>query len=547
MRLPKHPSRRTLYACIFLVVIVTIVFWPVVGYDFVSFDDPQYVAANAFLPDGLTGNNIKQALTWFYGMWTPVTILSYLVDAELYGINARGFHLTNLLIHVANTVLLFLVLHAMTGSFWASVLVAALFGVHPLHVETVAWISSRKGVLSTFFWFASMGLYARYVRAPSTGRFGLVLIAFALGMLAKPMLMSLPFVLLLLDFWPLNRFGIEDLRTSTGRKRLSHILLEKCVLVPVVPAFFLVTYYTQKSSGAVSTLTTVPFIARIENAVVGYSAYIVDMVWPAGLAFLYPLPLDGYPFPIIAAAVILLATATAGAIWCAQKRRYILVGWLWYIGTLVPVIGLIQLGSQTRADRYTYVPLIGLFIVLAWLLGEWVERRPRHAHGLSGLCAAALIALMIVSSQQVTYWANSEVLYRRAIAVTNRNLTAHYNLAIYLERNSRTDQAITEYENGLTIAPRHPGIHINLGAILARRGELDAAVAHFNAALESVPNNSILLMNLALAHRGRGELDTALVFAEKAVEAAPDSTDARILYETIRTVLGSLEAPDAGP
>ena len=542
----EHDTKRNICACIFLAVVVVTVFWPVVRYDFVSFDDPQYVSANAFMPDGLTGENVKKSFFWFYGMWTPVTILSYLVDAELYGINAHGFHLTNILIHVVNTGLLFLVLHAMTGSFWASVLVAALFGVHPLHVEPVAWISSRKDVLSTFFWFATMGLYLRYVKTPSTGRFVLVLLSFTLGMLAKPMLMTLPFALLLLDYWPLERFGFQDFHTAAGRKRLGEAVLEKCVLLPVVPACFVVTYYTQASSGAVSTFTTVPLTTRIGNATVGYAAYIVDTVWPVGLAFLYPLPLGGHPIPIIVAAAILLAAATVGAAWCARKRPYVLVGWLWYVGTLVPVIGLIQLGSQMRADRYTYVPLIGLFIVLAWGLAEWAERRPRHARGMGALCAAALIALMVVSSMQVTHWANSETLYRRAIAVTENNLTAHYNLAIYLEREIRTDEAIAEYEKCLTITPNHPGTHINLGAILARRGEMDAAIAHFNAALEFAPNNSILLLNMALAYRSLGEVETAHLFAEKAVEVAPNSPDARMLYEAIREDLGLLETPDDG-
>lgn len=534
MSFPEHHTRRNTYACIFLAVVVVIVFWPVTGYDFVSFDDPQYVSANTFMPDGLTGENIGRAFYWFYGMWTPLTILSYLGDAELYGIDAGGFHLTNLLFHILNTVLLFLVLNSMTRSFWASLFVAALFGVHPLHVEPVAWISSRKDVLSTFFWFATMGLYLRYARKPDMGRFVLVVLSFTLGMLAKPMLMTLPFVLLLLDYWPLGRITVEDLQSSAGRKRLGEAVIEKCVLLPIVPACFIVTYFTQKSSGAVSDFTTMPLLSRIGNAVVGYAAYIVDTIWPAGLAFLYPLPLDGHPVLIVAAAGVFLAVATAGAVLCFRKRPYVLVGWLWYIGTLVPVIGLIQLGSQTRADRYTYVPLIGLFIVVAWALAEWIERRPRHARGVGALCAAVLIALMLVSSRQVTHWANSETLYQRAIAVTDRNLTAHYNLAIYLEREDRTDEAISEYETSLSIAPRHPGSHANLGAILARRGGLGAAIGHFNAALEFSPNNTIILMNLALAHRDLGELHEALAYAERAVEIAPNNKDLRVLYESIR-------------
>lgn len=524
--------------CVGLIIAVVAVFYPVIGFDFVSFDDDNYVYENPFVPGGLTLDSLKGSFAEiFNSMWHPLTMLSYAVDSEIYAMHPGGFHFTNLVLHLANTILLFIVLRAMTGAFWPSAIVALLFGVHPLHVESVAWVSARKDVLSTFFWFATMGAYLWYTRNLRPQRLALVIVLFVLGLMAKSMLITLPFLLFVLDYWPLKRFRLEDIRSKDGRRGIGRLLLEKCVFLPIVAAILAVSFFTQSEGGAISSVAERGSFARVSNAIVGYAAYIVDTVWPAGLAFMYPLPKGGlHPAWQVGAAAALILLITVIALRSLRVRPYILTGWLWYVGTLVPVIGLVQLGAQARADRYTYVPLIGLFIIVAWAGAEWVSKRPRAKPATCLASAVVFVLVIVVAGNQVYYWKSSEALYRRALAVTENNYIAHYNLALQMQREGRTDDVIEQFEALLVLVPNHVVAHSNLGTIYYVSGDRDRARTHFTAAFEAEPDNPTNQGNmLGMVHvlLQSGDSDAAKVHLEEAMRLAPDFAAARALLDSL--------------
>ena len=369
----KH-LRLTLLIGLLLAAVTLTLYWPVQHFEFVNFDDGLYVTGNRHVQGGLSMEGLTWAFTSFHaGNWHPLTWISHMADFEAYQLNAGGHHWTNVLIHTVSTVLLFLVLSSMTGVLWCSALVAALFAIHPLHVESVAWVSERKDVLSGFFWILTMGAYTHYVRHPTIGRYLIVFGSFVLGILSKPMMVTLPFVLLLLDYWPLGRFsGVNTAfdkwlwqGTESGKVAVLRLALEKFPFLITVIASCIITIYAQRSTHSLASLGNNPIEVRFANALVSYAGYIQDMLWPVNLAVLYPhvgMP----PSWMIVTALMLLVSISYIAIRKAPELPFLLVGWLWYLGTLVPVIGLVQVGSQSMADRYTYIPLVGLFIALAW-------------------------------------------------------------------------------------------------------------------------------------------------------------------------------------
>ncbi len=430
-------------ACIWLILItaVLLVYWQVGDHEFINYDDNVYITDNAQVQKGLTSKGIIWAFTTSHtGNWHPLTWISHMLDCELYGLNPRGHHLTNVLLHMANAILLFVVLRWMTGAIWRSGLVAALFALHPLHVESVAWAAERKDVLSTFFWLLTMVAYVHYVNRPGGKRYLLVLVTFFLGLMAKPMLVTLPFVLLLLDYWPLNRFkpravtgSVEDQSLgfqSSGDDKLPILkaVMEKTPLFLMSLFSCVVTVMAQQEAGAISTLEIVPFKLRIANGLVSFVAYMGKMIWPQDLAVFYPHPIsDLQIWKPVAAGLFLLIVSTV-ALWVAQRCRYVLVGWLWYLGTLVPVIGLVQVGEQAMADRYTYVPLIGLFIVVVWGFADLVKGWRSRRWVVSVSAAVMVLALMAGSWLQVAHWKSSVKLFKHALDATSNNYVAHYNL-----------------------------------------------------------------------------------------------------------------------
>jgi tetratricopeptide (TPR) repeat protein len=466
--------------CVVLAALALVVFLPTCGNDFVNYDDNIYVLGNRQLKAGLTRQNLVWALTTTYAAnWHPLTWLSLQLDYELYGLKPWGYHLTNALLHTANVVLLFVALKRLTRAVWCSAFVAALFAVHPIHVESVAWVSERKDVLSTFFWMLSLLAYSFYVEHRTVSRYSLLALALALGLTAKPMLVTLPLVLLLLDYWPLRRlfFRPSEHGQGTGaaaRLPAFSVIYEKLPLLGLTLASCALTWHAQQHGQAMPTLQNLPLAARIQNALVAYWEYIGKTLWPVGLAAFYPHPLQSFSAPETALAAVGLATVTMVCVMLRRGLPYLIVGWLWYVGTLVPVIGLVQVGVQGTADRYTYVPLIGLFLAATWGIADlatWRRRQPL-AVAVGGLL---LIACILYSLLQGSYWRDSETLWRHALAVTKDNGVAHDGLGGVYVKQEKWDEAIPEYRRALQLLPSYMDALTNLSLVLLRRGRTEDA------------------------------------------------------------------------
>jgi protein O-mannosyl-transferase len=537
---PVFLKRPALWISVLLAAAVFSVYGQVHRYDFVNFDDTDYVTQNAHIQKGITSDSTAWAFSTFYASnWHPVTWLSHMLDYRLFGPNPGPHHLINLLFHLFNTLLLFLVLRQMTGALWQSGFVAALFALHPLHVESVAWISERKDLLCAFFFILALWGYNRYVRHPSGRRYLLVMLLFALALMSKPMAVTLPFVLLLLDFWPLNRIGLgrpSVKNAPTLSTALYYRIREKIPLFLLSAASSIVTFYAQAHGGAVKSLDFIPMSARMANALVAYAGYIVKMIYPFGLAFLYPFP-ETIPGWKVAGACLLLALIFALAIRNRNRRPYLIVGWLWFLGMLVPVIGIVQVGMQSMADRYSYLPLIGLFIMIAWGVPEIAAKWRRKKTWLAVSAALVLVILAAVAWRQTGYWKNSITLFAHALKVTRNNAAAHYNLGNALAMQGNADQAAGHYREALRIKPGFADAHTNLGNVLGMQGKTDAAIAQYQRALEIEPDYEGARYNLALALDRKGRIDEAVEAYQRVLKANPDHAEAHCklgiaLYKT---------------
>jgi Tfp pilus assembly protein PilF len=505
---------RVLLICFLLGLTTLIIFEQVRRSDFINYDDTAYVTENQHVRGGLAFNNILWAFAAAYGgNWHPITGLSHMLDCELFGLNPKWHHLVNLLFHAANTMLLFWVLKDMTGALWRSAFVAAAFALHPLHVESVAWVSERKDVLSTMFWLLTMAAYTRYTRFGGAKWYMVALLLFALGLMAKPMLVTLPFLLLLLDYWPLNRLR--------NKRDIKNPALEKLPFFVLTVISSVITFLVQRKSGAMAGVDIMPLKMRFANAVVSYLRYVGKMVWPNKLAVFYPYQADRLLFLEVAAAALVLLGISILVIMLASRHRYLPVGWFWYLGTLVPVIGLVQVGSQSMADRYTYVPLTGLFIIVAWALPELFVRW-RYRDVVLGVSAAAvLLALSICTYFQLHHWRNSITLFSHALSVTNENILAHLNFGEALSSKGKPEEAMNHYRQALRIKPDFALAHVNLGDVLLSQGKFDEAIGHFRQALQARPDFPEALNNLAWALATAKDTKIrnpakALEFAEKA-------------------------------
>ncbi|HMF10375.1 MAG TPA: tetratricopeptide repeat protein, partial [Thermoanaerobaculia bacterium] len=520
----SKPGRAVFLALLALLTVGAL--WPVLRNAFILYDDNVYVTANRHVLAGLSWSGVRWAFTSGYGAnWHPLTWISHMTDASLFGLKPWGHHATSLLLHVASTMLLFLALRSLTGRSWPSAWVAGLFAVHPAHVESVAWISERKDVLSAAFWFATLGAYGSWVRKPNLPRYFLVLLLYAAGLMSKPMVVTLPFVLLLLDDWPLGRFcGGARIRV------LARLLLEKAPLLALAALASVVTFFVQRAGGAVGTLEKYPPGVRFANALVAYVRYLKMFVWPSRLAIFYPHPGSSLPALEVAGAGLLLAAITAGAILVRRRAPYVFVGWFWFVGTLVPVIGLVQVGNQALADRYTYVPFVGLFLAVAWgvdtLVAGW--RRPQLA--LAACAGASLLAFAVVSAAQVRSWKDSETVFLHAIAVTPPNIVARNNLGNYYNETNRPAEALPHLYEALGINPRSWEAYNNLGHSLFELGRYEEAGAHFAEALRLHPGDAAALNNLARVRFVQGEIAVSAQYYRAAVTAAPEAADVRLRY-----------------
>ena len=535
-----------------LLALATIaLYWPVTRHDFINYDDDLYVTANVHVQNGMTLENLKWAFSSVVlGNWHPLTVLSHMLDCQLFGLQPWGHHLTSLLLHALNTALVFLLLRTLTGAVWRSLLVAALFGWHPLRVESVAWVAERKDVLSAGFGFLSLLCYARYARGAETGSqrpevggrrpgvnlhsfsYWFALLFFACGLMSKPMLVTWPFVMLLLDYWPLKRFAggqlkvagppAPNLQPSTFNFQL---LTEKIPFFVLAAAASMVTYLVQKQEGAVMSVDHFPPGARLGNALIAYGRYLGKTFWPADLAVFYPHPGD-WPLAEVLLAGVLLAGISALVLVKRRRHPSWLVGWLWFVGTLVPVIGLVQVGEQAMADRYMYVPSVGVLMLTVWG-GYELTRSWRHqviSLALAG--AAAIILCGALTRQQLGYWQDSETLFRHALAVTQNNHIAHFNLGAALNEKGQTENAIRQFQEVILLKPDYADAHYNLGNALSEQGRTDEAISQFQEALRLKPDDANVHYNFGNALVKKGRTEEAISQFQEAIRLKPDNVPA---------------------
>lgn len=489
---------------------IVAIYWPVYHFDFLNYDDAEYVWDNLRVHAGLTGENIAWAFrTTFFENWHPLTWLSFMLDSQLFGLRPGAFHLVNVFFHALTALLLFAVCKRMTSARWPSALVAALFACHPLHVEAVAWVAERKEVLSAFFGMLTLWSYVWYVERPRLGRYLGALLFFALALMAKPMLVTLPFLLLLLDFWPLRRVDLKASRAS-GR-----------VLVEKIPFFILtllscgITYVAQH--GARTAGEAVPLASRLANALVSYARYLGKTIWPKDLAIFYPYPSQWPNWEVLGAALMLLFL-TALVLRSVRTRPYLTVGWLWFVGTLVPVIGLVQVGGQSMADRYMYVPMIGLLISLAWGASELAKSWRIPKAGLALSSGALVLGCLILSSLQIQHWKNSLTIFEHTLAVTDRNAAAHDYLGDALLELGRTNEAVGHFSAALQCDPKDFMAYGNLGNIQMAQGRPDEAIVEYRKALELNPKSPELNHNVGLCLASQGKFSEALGYYSTALQ-----------------------------
>ena len=526
LHVTKDSTARTVLLALALAGVTFVVFGQTAGHEFLHYDDPDYVTENPHVLPGLTLANVKWAFTTGHAAnWHPVTWLSHMLDCALFGPNPRGPHLVNVLLHAVNAVLLFLVLRTMTQAVWRSLLVAALFALHPLHVESVAWIAERKDVLSTLFWLLTMWAYVAYTRRRSVARYVVVAALLALGLMAKPMLVTLPFVLLLLDYWPLKRFPAEK-GARVSLRVIRPFVVEKIPLFALSVASCLVTVLVQHQGGAVATLSKIALPYRIGNAAEAYAEYLLKTLWPAKLAAFYPHPGASLAWGVAILSAFVLAAVSVLALRTLKSRRYVAVGWLWYVGTLIPVIGLVQVGDQAMADRYTYVPLIGVFIVIAWALGEAVAAKPGWRAVIVAYVVLTMGVLGALTWVQTSRWRNDTALFSHALAVTEYNAVAHNNLGNALLRDGLRDQAIRHFRDALEIDPGHIRAYVNLGQALYELGNIQEAVQLYARALQLAPNHAPAHVSLGVALLKAGHPEEAAQHLARAVQLDPENVEA---------------------
>jgi tetratricopeptide (TPR) repeat protein len=534
---PASPGdkRTVLSICLFLVAAVFLVFGQTLRYAFVNYDDSTYVLGDSPVTKGLTLGGIGWAFTNGYSAnWHPLTWISHMLDYQLYGLNAGGHHLTNVLLHAATAILLFLVLRRMTGALWPGAFVAVVFAIHPLRAESVAWVSERKDVLSGLFFMLTLLMYVQYVEG-SKGRgpkakvfYGLTLLFFALGLMSKPMLVTLPFVLLLLDYWPLGRFTFPSHRGAANFSAPSaaRLVFEKLPLFLLAAASSVITFIVQKNSGAMATLENIALPLRLANGLVSYVVYIFQMLWPSHLAVFYPYLARGPGWEMAGAGALLLFTTVLAVVF-ARRLPYLLVGWLWFLGMLVPVIGIVQVGGQARADRYTYLPQIGLYLLAAWgmrdLTASW-----RHRRQVLGAGALTVITVLIVCAwRQTSYWRNSESLWIHTLACTPDNAVAHRNLGDVFVMQGRSAEAIEQFQQVIKIKPDDAEAHYNLGVAFASQGRDVEAVEHYRKAIQFNPDHAEAHNNLGSLLAKQERPDEAVKQFQQAVRIKPDYIEAR--------------------
>ena len=541
MKLTADSDSITLPLCTGLALACLVIYGQTLAHGFISYDDGLYVFENPRVAAGLSWENVVWAFTSRTAMYVhPVTWLSHMLDCTIFGLRPWGHHLTNLLLHALNAILLYLAFARMTRRQWPSAFVAALFAVHPLHVESVAWVAERKDMLSMLFWAAALHAYAWHRERPGTRRYLAVAFLFLLALLSKPMAVTLPCVLLLLDYWPLHRVDrtepVRDMARAGAR-----LFFEKLPLFAMTALFSVITMVMQMQGNNLEFGRNVPLLARCANAVAVYALYLVKTVWPFGLAVYYPHPIHRPLWQVAGAAVLLLAV-TLLCLAQARRRPWLIVGWLWYLGTLVPVIELVQAGSFSHADRYTYIPLIGIFVMVVWSLDEIAEKGRGRARLLFAAGLAVVLALTAAAHRQTAYWKNDLTLFTHALSVTPDNPVARNNLGAMYVDQGKVKEAAEQYEIALKLDPANGETQYNLGVMMSAMGRTAEAEHWYREALKNRPNHPKALNNLGGILAEAGKADEAMEYYRKAVAAAPDFADAHNNLANLLATAGQLDA-----
>ena len=529
--------------CLLLAVVTLALYNPVTHHPFVNYDDDRYVTNNPHVRRGLTADTFTWALTSTeQANWHPLTWMSHALDCSLYGVNPVGHHFTSILLHIVNVILLFLLLMWATRRLGPSLFVAALFAIHPINVESVAWVAERKNVLCTMFFLLALWAYGWYARKPHWARYLAVVALFAAGLASKPMVITLPFVLLLLDYWPLGRVRAVEANKTQGGLAWSQLVIEKLPLLALSAASAVITMRAQQAGGAIRTTTEVSFSARIATAIWAYAMYLWKMVWPARLAPLYPHPGGSLAaWQVLVAATVLLAITAV--VWRFRTRRYLLVGWLWFSGTLVPVIGLVQVGEAAMADRYAYIPLIGIFVMIAFGVADWAEEK-RFGFWPAVPAAAVLVALALTTHRQIGYWDSNYDLWSHTLGVTENNFVAEDNLGGALILQDKEEEAHAHFEVAARINPRDPMSRSNLGIYFQNHKEMREAITEYEAAIDLTSDPGMLAQtcaNLGAAQRALGEDEAAQKNFEESLRLNPYQFNAWLGLGLLAQKQGKLE------
>ncbi len=524
---PSLRQASTLWICAGLVALVAVSFGPVAHHGFVNLDDEAYIVDNPYVEHGLTPAGIGWALTSFYeGNWHPLTWMSHMLDVSLFGMAPGPHHLVSVILHALSAAILFLALFSMSGDRWPSTFTAALFAVHPLRVESVAWAAERKDVLGGFFWMLTLLSYAAYAKRPSAVRYALVVLSLALGLMSKPMLVTLPFVLILVDLWPIGRF----VPWRVGRREV----LEKLPLLGLSAVSSAITLTAQTRAGVVVPTDALPLGSRLAGAAVTYLAYLRKAIWPVDLAVFYPVSPASLTGLEPALCAIALVAVSFLAIRFARRRPHLTVGWFWYLGTLVPVIGLVQVGAQAMADRYTYVPLVGIILIVAWGARDLAARWPIGKAVLVALACAAVLACVVMTRHQVSSWRDSRALFEHALQVSPDNFVAHNGLGIVSVGDGDLARAAAHFESALRAKPDYAFALNNLGGVLARQGKLADAATRFREALRIQPTYVDARFNLGLVLESQGDRTRAAAEYEEVLRIESGSLSARTALERVR-------------
>ncbi len=546
-RLPRffleHQSLQHILIPSLLVLSIIAAYHGVLDHEFIGIDDGAYVFKNEDVSGGLTAKSFAWAFKSLYaGNWHPLTWLSHMLDCQLFGLDPGLHHLGNLLLHIANTILLYLVLKRLTTHVWRSALVAALFALHPLRVESVAWVAERKDLLSGLFFMLTIAAYVSYVKLRSQWRYALILISLTAGLLAKPMLVTVPFVMILLDFWPLSRLRLDKWPGIRGLFRgIWPLVAEKLPLFSLTAASCVVTYVAQARGGAITSFTQLPLLQRIASSMTSYLTYIQLMFWPLNLGILYPYNETVSPWRAILSLVI-LSGVTGLFMWQASSRGYLLAGWLWYLGMLFPVIGIVQIGAQAYADRYTYLPMVGLFLILAWGLGDFVKERPSSVPIVCAFASFAIALLGFRTFVQVGYWQNNLTLYKHTLEVAPDNPIILLNLGAEYADRHLFDEAKMCYENALRFSPNSAQVHAGLGVVLAQSGDKGPAMQHLLEALRIDPSLSFAYHALGVLLLSENRTNDGISYLREAVRLDPKYSDAHNSLGAALLLKGSVSA-----